>query len=341
MTAQTPQAPTVVDGPFFDDLSVGDVFSTAPAMTLTSGLAAAHQAILGERLRLPLDDTLAAEVCGQPSLASPALVWNTAIGQSTVVTRQVVANLFYRGLVLHRAPAIGDTLRTVTEVVGLRGNRPKPGRAPSGMAALRMHCVDQHGRAVLDFVRCAMLPARTAQAAAARTDDLDTVGADATDAAYAAAVAGFDLDRFRQAAPGPHFRDLHVGQEWRITGGDVVSSAPELARLTLNIAAVHHDAAAAGPTGRLVYGGHTIGLALAQATRALPNLVTVAGWQECQHTGPVHEGDTLYSTLQVQRLEELPGGGGLAHLRSRVQAVAVGESSARDVLDWRFVGVFA
>ncbi len=49
---------------------------------------------------------------------------------------------------------------------------------------------------------------------------------------------------------------------------------------------------------RLVYGGHTIGLALAQATRLLPNLVTVLGWQSCDHTGPVHEGDTLYSELQ-------------------------------------------
>ena len=51
----------------------------------------------------------------------------------------------------------------------------------------------------------------------------------------------------------------------------MVSSAPELARLTLNIAMVHHDAAASAG-GRLVYGGHTIGIAAAQATRALPNL---------------------------------------------------------------------
>ena len=41
--------------------------------------------------------------------------------------------------------------------------------------------------------------------------------------------------------------------------GDVVSSAPELARLTLNIAATHHDSRVGGR--RLVYGGHTIGLA--------------------------------------------------------------------------------
>ena len=69
-----------------------------------------------------------------------------------------------------------------------------------------------------------------------------------------------------------------------MSSGDVVSSAPELARLSLNIAATHHDERVAGQ--RLVYGGHTIGLAPAQATRALPNLVTVVSWDSCDHTGP-------------------------------------------------------
>ncbi len=116
--------------------------------------------------------------------------------------------------------------------------------------------------------------------------------------------------------------------------GDVVSSAPELARLTLNIAATHHDSRVGGR--RLVYGGHTIGLALAQASRLLPNLVTVLGWQSCDHTGPVHEGDTLYSELHVESAEPTDHGG---VLRLRSLVYAVGESDGepdRPVLDWRF-----
>ena len=106
-------------------------------------------------------------------------------------------------------------------------------------------------------------------------------------------------------------------------GGDVVSSAPELARLTLNVAMAHHDAQAAGGR-RLVYGGHTIGLALAQAARSLPSLVTVAAWHGCDHLAPVHEGDTLRSTISVEQVDPLPGGGGLVHLRSLVTAEAPG-----------------
>ncbi|EUA31196.1 hypothetical protein I553_2755 [Mycobacterium xenopi 4042] len=60
------------------------------------------------------------------------MVWDVAIGQTTLATQRVKANLFYRGLVFHRFPVIGDTLYTRTEVVGLRANRPKPAARPPG-----------------------------------------------------------------------------------------------------------------------------------------------------------------------------------------------------------------
>ncbi len=109
-------------GPFFDELTIGQEFY-APAITLTSGLAAAHQAITGDRLVLMLDHELCHQVTGGGPLAAPGLVWDVAIGQSTVVTQHVKANLFYRGLAFRRAPLIGDTLATVTQVVALRQNK--------------------------------------------------------------------------------------------------------------------------------------------------------------------------------------------------------------------------
>ena len=87
-------------------------------------------------------------------------MWDVAIGQSTVATGRVVANLFYRGLLLRRPVRLGDTLRTTTEVVARRENRVKEGRRPTGLAVLRIRTVDQEDRPVLDFTRCAMLPLR-------------------------------------------------------------------------------------------------------------------------------------------------------------------------------------
>lgn len=46
-----------VGGLFFEDLAVGQIFD-APSITLTTGHAALHQAIVGDRLRLPLDHEL-------------------------------------------------------------------------------------------------------------------------------------------------------------------------------------------------------------------------------------------------------------------------------------------
>src|SRR5712692_12024494 len=147
----------LVGGPFFEDLQVGQVVHGAPALTLTEGLAALHTAIVGDRLRLPLDVELSGRVLGS-SIAHPALVWDVAIGQSTLLTGRVIANLFYRGLMFRRFPRIGDTLHTTTEVVALRQNRGRPGRAATGLAALRVRTRDQHREGVLDFWRCAMLP---------------------------------------------------------------------------------------------------------------------------------------------------------------------------------------
>ncbi len=323
-------------GPFFDELTIGQEFC-APAITLTSGLAAAHQAITGDRLVLMLDHELCHQVTGGGPLAAPGLVWDVAIGQSTVVTQHVKANLFYRGLAFRRAPLIGDTLATVTQVVALRQNKPREGRAATGLAALRITTTDQEARPVLDFWRCAMLPLRDQTAQTGHADDLEQVGREASAPDFEGLVTGWRLDKFARRAAGPRPAELHAGQSFEVAGGDVVSSAPELARLTANIAAVHHDTSAAGGE-RLVYGGHAIGLALSQAARALPSLVTVTGWHSCDHLAPVREGDTLRSVVTVEQVDYLPGGGGVVHLRSLVRADG---PDARDVLDWRYVAVLA
>ncbi|MEH3141067.1 MAG: acyl dehydratase [Mycobacterium kyogaense] len=321
-------------GPFFDDLHVGQVFDTAPAMTLTSGAAATHQAILGDRMRLPLDAELSAAVTGAAApLAHPALVCDVAIGQSTLVTQRVMANLFYRGLTFHRFPVIGDTLSTRTEVVGLKQNSARPGRAATGLAALRMTTTDGAGRLVLDFHRCAMLPLSSDGVDTGHRDDMDVIGV--VQSHPADPVAEWDTDAFRARVPGSGVEPV-AGTVLRSTA-DVVTSAPELARLTLNIAATHHDSRVSGK--RLVYGGHTIGLALAQATRLLPNLVAVEGWESCQHTAPVSEGDTLYSDLTIETVQPRTDGRGTAvRLRSIVYAATDSEED-RAVLDWVFTGL--
>ena len=330
---------TTVAGPYFEELEVGMRAPAGPGLTLTDGHAALHQAIVGDRLRLPLDAELSDRVCGG-TLAHPGLVCDVAIGQSTALTQRVVANLFYRGLVLHRAPRLGDTLRTEVEVVGLRQNSVKPGRAATGLAALRVKTRDQEDRAILDYWRCAMLPINDVEASEPHADDLDQFPADLPPDALHATLDGIDLGAYRDAVPGTHFADLSAPTTWVLDGGDSVTAATELARLSLNIAKAHTDPGSHHSGQRLVYGGHTIGIAAAQITKTLPNLVTILGWHHCNHLAPVFEGDVLRSTIHLEGTEALPDGGGLVTLRSEVEAQRA-DASFDAVLDWRLVGVMA
>ena len=321
-------------GPFFDSLSLGEIFDQAPSVTLTEGLAATHHAIIGGRFRLALDRDLSQRVA-HVTLTSPSLAWDVAIGQSTLVTQRAIANLFYRGLRFLRLPALGDTLTTRVEIVGLRPAEPKPDRPPRGLVVMRIATSDQLGRPVLDFHRCALLPARIAVATQA-VGNLSPGDGGASRDDFAKAIRDWNLAAFSPAA-GSSFSSLRKGQR-RCMPGDLVSSAPELARLTLNLAAVHHDASATADGTRLVYGGHTVGIAAAQASRAFPAVLTILGWHSCDHLGPVHEGDTLRTSFEIERLEALDDGG-LAHINAEVTADRA--TGPAKVLDWKFVAAFA
>lgn len=317
-----------VGPPYFDDLAVGDVFG-APGLTLTAGHAAMHQAILGDRLRLALDAPLFEAVTGTPGvLAHPSLVCDVAIGQSTAPSGRVLGNLFYRGLAARPIP-IGTTLRTRTEVVALK--TASKGR---GIAALRCTATDGHGNPVLDFWRCPLLPARSADPPQ-HDADLDAIGRPVD--VQALVPKEWNLAPLREEPLGPLFHDLHPGAN-RVVAGETVTCAPELARLTLNTAMTHTDATAGAHGRRLVYGGHVIAIAAGHVTRVLPDLATILAWHSCDHTGPTFEGDLLRTVVTIETLEPLADGG-LVHFRANSVALSPGDEQPRDVLDWRAVGL--
>ncbi|MEO5599840.1 MAG: MaoC family dehydratase, partial [Cyclobacteriaceae bacterium] len=309
----------LVGGPYWEELTVGDTYVEFPAMTLNEGHAALHQSIVGDRLRLALDATLSERVAGR-RLAHPMLVCDVSIGQSTHLTQRVIGNLFYRRLMLRRLPAIGDTMKTTTEIVALKRNTIKEGRKPTGLAVLHIVTCDQEDRAILDYWRCAMLPIADVDASEPHADDLDQFPADLPPEALTTSLDDIDLDAYRAEVPGTHFADLSAPTTWKVDGGDSVTGATELARLSLNIAKAHTDPGSHHSGQRLVYGGHTIGIAAAQITKTLPNLVTILGWHNCNHLAPVFEGDVLRSTIHLEGTEALPDGGGLVTLRIEVSA---------------------
>jgi citrate lyase beta subunit/acyl dehydratase len=333
-----PESPTgPLDGPpYYEDLGVGDVFH-APGLTLTAAHAAFHQAIVGDRLRLSLDEPLCREVTGAQSMvAHPMLVCDVAIGQSTGPSGRVLGNLFYRGLAA-RAVHLGVTLRTTTTVVAKR-RASSSGRQPRGMVLLHVTAVDADGQIVLDYYRCPLLPARSDDPGEAGDDVQGVADRSAQRDVHDLIPSGWRLDGLRREPLGLLFGDLRPEQSWSLEAGETVTSAPELARLSLNVAMTHTDATAGAHGQRLVYGGHVIGVAAAHLTRALPDLATILAWRSCDHLGPTFEGDVLRSEITLEAVEQLDDGG-LVHARIVVSAQAQDDDDPRPVLDWRLTGL--
>jgi len=182
-----------------------------------------------------------------------------------------------------------------------------------------------------------MIPLRDPAAQTGHADRFDDIPAELDPAALRAAVpADWHLDQMGERVTGATFADLKAGTVWEIEGRDTVTAAPELVRLTLNIASAHADAGATAHGRRLVYGGHTISMAAAQLARALPNLLTIVAWRGCDHLAPVFEGDVLSTELTLEAKHD----DGLLDLRARVDAHRE-EAEPVPVLDWRLVGVMA
>ncbi|MYH94985.1 MAG: acyl dehydratase [Acidimicrobiia bacterium] len=316
------------DGPWFEDFAVGQPLDPAPAITVGPGEAAVYQAICGDPLAISLSLPLAEAITGQPgSVVNPALVLQVAIGQSTVATRKVVANLFYRGVRQLRTVRIGDTLSTTVSVRGLREASARPDRPPRGLVLLGMQTHDNEGRLVLDFERCALVRRRSD----APTGHHDELGGtpDELDIAPFVETAPDDWDLTPLGAP----QEWPIGETRSDPLRDTVTDAPALVRLTQNLAPPHRDASLGQGGKRLVYGGHTVGLAQAGLVRLLPTAATVVGWHLCDHSGPVFEDDVVDVSATLDAVHPVANGRLLA-FTVIVQAERGGADPVQ-VLDWR------
>ncbi len=297
----------------------------------------------GDCLALALDRELSREVTDlEEALVHPNLVCDVAIGQSTPPSQRVLGNLFYRGLVLERPVFCGDTLTTRTEVIAMKQNRPRADGSGSGLVALRIRTRNQRGEQVLDFVRCPMIPVRDPEVATGHADRFEEIPSELDPERVRAAVPAQWRYRLLRERLDDAAADPEAGMVFEIEGRDTVTAAPELARLTLNMAMTHRDAGAGAHGRRLVYGGQTISIAAAQAARALPGLATIVAWRSCDHLAPVFEGDILGAEVAVvgkRQLEHVDAT--LADLRVIVHADRGAGEPPEQVLDWAFVGVLA
>jgi 2-methylfumaryl-CoA hydratase len=270
-------------GPFYEDFSVGATLPALPPITLTDADNVLYRAITGDQHLLSADATRYRAVSGRSrALANPGVVMHVSIGQTTMATRQAIANLYYRSVRVRRAVEVGQTLSTVTTVLGLKDSAPK-GDQFRGKVWLGIVTSSDDGP-VLDYERCALVRGRTTELPG-HDDDIPGPSEPA-ELSSLAEVPEWDVSALPQSEWSP-------GDERTDPLRDHIDMAAPFARMTFNQAAVHRDVTLAANGQRLVYGGHVQALAQASLTRMLPGLATVQAWDGCDHVAPAYEGDLL------------------------------------------------
>ena len=316
-----------LEGPNYEDLSVGQVLPRQPSVVIDDGMAALYQSMVGERLPMVMDPAVCAAVTGQPGrLVSAALVMHLSTGHSTTLTRRVIANLFYRNLRFVRPVFIGQSLATTVTVAALADSRPRPGRPHRGKVLVDI-VTTADGEPAVTYQRAPLLP----QAIGEQPGHEDDFGT----------TPPLDLSSYVELVPAHwDFAPLGPGTDWRPgttlsdPARDVVDNALLLVRLTNNLAMVHRDAAESPYPQRLLYGGHIVGLAQASLSRMLPGMATVVGWHGCDHTGPAFEGDQV--SFQHTLLDTAPAASGRV-FAVQVEGFAHRSGEPEHILDWTVI----
>ena len=302
-------------GRFFEDYSVGDVLTHAVPRTVGAGERALYHALYPARHALYSSDTFAQE-CGLP--ASPLddmIAFHTVFGKTVPdVSLNAVANLGYaEGRWL--APVWpGDTLTSHSEVIGVKQNS----NGKTGVVWVRTTGRNQHGVAVLEYVRWVMVRKGNVDAPAPQTivpELSNVVPADAL-----VVPNGLDFSTYDFALAGePHrWGDYAIGEQIDHVDGVTIEEAEHMmaTRLWQNTAKVHFDTSARPDGSRLIYGGHVISMARALSFNGLANAQMIVGLNAGAHANPCLSGDTIRAWSEVlDKAETSAPGVGAIRLR--------------------------
>ncbi|WP_226553985.1 MaoC family dehydratase [Celeribacter naphthalenivorans] len=299
-------------GRFFEDYKVGQVIEHAVPRTVSGGERALYHALYPARHALYSSDEFA-EICGlSKSPLDDLIAFHVVFGKTVPdISLNAVANLGYAEGRWLKPVYPGDTLRSVSEVIGLKQNS----NGKSGVVYVRTTGLNQFDEPVLEYVRWVMV----------RKGDLDAPAPETVIPELSKVVApedlvipeGLDFLKYNFTLAGePHrFGDYEIGEKIDHVDGVTIEEAEHMmaTRLWQNTAKVHFDATNREDGKRLIYGGHVISMARALSFNGLANAQMIVGLNGGAHANPCFSGDTVraYTEVLDKAETDAPGVGAL------------------------------
>ncbi|WP_170772539.1 MaoC family dehydratase [Ruegeria lacuscaerulensis] len=309
-------------GRFFEDYSVGQVLQHAVPRTVTDGERAMYHALYPARHALYSSDEFA-RASGLPQSPLDDLAAFHVVFGKTVpdVSLNAVANLGYAEGRWLKPVYAGDTLRSESEVIGIKQNS----NGKTGVVYVRTRGLNQRDEAVMEYVRWVMV----------RKSDLSAPAPEAVVPQLKKALEPSDLVipqglnfsnyDFAQAGEAHRWGDYEIGEKINHVDGVTIEEAEHMlaTRLWQNTAKVHFDLTFR-PEGRLIYGGHVISMARALSFNGLANAQMIVGLNGGAHANPCFAGDTIKAWSEVLDKAET-GVPGVGAIRLRLVATKGGE----------------
>ena len=285
-------------GRFFEDYAIGDALLHAVPRTVGEGERALYHALYPARHAIYSSDEFARS-CGLPESPLDDLAAFHMVFGKTVpdVSLNAVANLGYAEGRWFKPVYAGDTLRSISEVIGLKQNSS----GKTGVVYVRTRGINQLDEVVLEYVRWVMV----------RKRDLDAPAPETLVPTLATAVSvddlvipdGLDFTNYDFGLAGePHrWGDYAIGETIDHVDGVTVEEAEHMlaTRLWQNTAKVHFDISARPEGRRLIYGGHVISMARALSFNGLANAQMVVALNGGAHANPCLSGDTIRAWSEV------------------------------------------
>lgn len=284
-------------GRFFEDYSVGQVLHHAVPRTVTNGERALYHALYPARHALYSSDEFARSSGLPQSPIDDLAAFHVVFGKTVPdVSLNAVANLGYAEGRWLKPVYPGDTLRSESEVIGLKQNS----NGKTGVVWVRTRGLNQRDEVVIEYVRWVMV--RKADPDAPAPETVVPELKKTLSAQDLVVPQGLDFSKydFTQAGEAHRWGDYEIGETIDHVDGVTVEEAEHMlaTRLWQNTAKVHFDLTFR-PEGRLIYGGHVISMARALSFNGLANAQMIVGLNGGAHANPCFAGQTIKAWSEV------------------------------------------
>ncbi len=307
-------------GNFFEDFEVGAELVHAVPRTITEGDGAVYIGLTGSRYPLHCSAEFARSLGYQRETVNDLLVFHIVFGKTVNdVSLNAVANLGYAGVRFLCPVYPGDTLRSVSKVIGKKENS----NCKTGVVWVKTVGTNQRDETVLEYYRWLMVHKRdpsTPTGAADRPDMPKEVAP-----ADLVVAPNLDLKNYEAwpAGGSAYFEDYEVGEKIDHVDGMTIEEAEHATatRLYQNTAKVHFDAVQTKETRfgrRLMYGGHVISVARELSFNGLEKVLGILAWNGGAHANPTFAGDTIYAYSEILDKADLAGRTDCGVLRVRL-----------------------